>query len=366
MRHASDPTIAPPLRALAASGDAAAPPARPRVAVVIPCYRVRDRILGVLAGIGPVADDIYVVDDACPQRSGDLVAERVDDPRVHVLRHAVNQGVGGATLTGLEAALADDARVVVKIDGDGQMDPARLPVMVDVIASGQADYAKGNRFFEPDGLVAMPAARLVGNAVLSFMAKLSTGYWQSFDPTNGYVAIHADVARRLPLHKIDRRYFFETDLLFRLNVLQARVVDVPMPAIYGGEISNLRIGRVVLPFLAGHLRNLVKRIGYNYFLRDFSAASIELVAGLALLAFGLAWGTANWHADEAGASAGTVMLAALPVILGVQFLLAFVAHDVQTTPSAALHPRLGPRRPPPRGVGRRPGQRPRHLNFESP
>ncbi len=333
--HHPGPSIAP-----------AAPQAAPesqaggaRVAVVIPCHRVKDHVLRVVRGIGAEADMIYIVDDACPEGSGARVKREIDDPRVRVLFHERNQGVGGATVSGMRQAIADGAQVIVKMDGDGQMDPALLGVFVAAILSGQADYAKGNRFYDLDGLAAMPPARLAGNALLSFLAKLSTGYWQSFDPTNGYVAIHAEVARRLPLHKLDRRYFFETDLLFRLNTLQARVVDVPMRAVYGDETSGLKITRVVLPFLAGHVRNIGKRIFYNYFLRDFSIASLELVTGLALIAFGIGFGLSHWSAGSV-ASAGTVMLAALPIILGMQLLLAFVAYDIHSAPTSALHPRL--------------------------
>jgi glycosyltransferase involved in cell wall biosynthesis len=294
----------------------------------------------VIAGIGPEVDAIYVVDDACPERSGDRVEQESADPRVHVIRHDRNLGVGGATVTGIRRALAEGARIIIKMDGDGQMDPLLIPVFIDTIASGEGDYAKGNRFFDPDGLGAMPLSRLAGNAVLSFLAKLSTGYWHSFDPTNGYVAIHAEIARRLPLHKLHERYFFETDLLFRLNTLQARVIDVPMPAIYGDETSSLRIRGIVLPFAAGHLRNFLKRVFYNYFLRDFSIASLELIAALVLLTFGAWFGVSHWSRAGTGATAGTVMLAGLPVILGVQLLLAFLAYDIQSVPSAALHPRF--------------------------
>lgn len=322
---------------------------RAPVAVVIPSYKVRRHIRDVIAGIGECVDLIYVVDDACPEASGEFVEREVSDSRVTVIFHKDNQGVGGATMTGMRQAIADGAEIIIKMDGDGQMDPRMLPVLIDVIRNGEADYAKGNRFFDPDGLAAMPAMRLFGNAVLSFLAKLSTGYWNSFDPTNGYIAIHAEIARRLPFGKIDRRYFFESDLLFRLNTLQARVVDVPMPAQYGDETSSLRIGRVILPFLRGHVRNAIKRIFYNYMLRDFSLASLELIAGLMLLLFGIAYGLAHWSSGSV-ATAGTVMLAALPVILGMQFLLAFVSHDVQSVPMAALHPRLRDRaeRLPPR------------------
>jgi dolichol-phosphate mannosyltransferase len=316
----------------------------PHIAVVIPCFRVREHILAVLEAIPPEVDSIYVVDDACPDGSGDWVAGRCADPRVQVLWHADNQGVGGATMTGLRQAIDDGADIIIKLDGDGQMDPSRIPLLVHPISEGMADYAKGNRFYDPRDLASMPKTRLIGNAVLSFLAKLSTGYWHCFDPTNGFVAIHAEVARRLPLELMHRRYFFETDMLFRLNTLRARVVDVPMPAIYGDEESNLRILHSIPTFLAGHLRNTVKRIGYNYFLRDFNLASFELVAGFAMLLFGTAYGLAHWGAGSVAASAGVVMLSALPVILGLQFLLAFLGYDIQAAPSSAIHPLLTLRR----------------------
>ena len=310
-----------------------------RVAVVIPSYRVCAHILDVLAHIGPEVDAIYVVDDACPENSGRYVEENANDPRVKVLRNAVNLGVGGATLTGMRQAAVDGAEVVVKIDGDGQMDPALIPSFVGVIVSGEADYAKGNRFFDPDGVAAMPAARLIGNAGLSFLAKISTGYWNCFDPTNGYVAIHASLIAFLPLKKIAKRYFFESDMLFRLGLIGARVVDVPMHSYYGDEKSGLNPWREIPRFAAAHSRNFVKRIFYNYFLRDFSVASIELVLGFALVAFGISWGLSHWGFD-APATAGTVMVSALPLLVGVQFLISFLNYDILSTPRLALHPRL--------------------------
>lgn len=200
------------------------------IAVVIPCYRVQETILGVIAGIGDEVSRIYCIDDACPERSGDHVTANCRDPRVIVLRHSENRGVGGAVITGYRRALADGMDIIVKIDGDGQMDPSQLPSIVAPLLLGEADYVKGNRFYAPEGLKGMPPLRLVGNASLSFMTKLSTGYWMIFDPTNGYTAIHGSILTRLPLDKIAERYFFESDLLFRLNILDAVVVDLPMPA----------------------------------------------------------------------------------------------------------------------------------------
>lgn len=310
------------------------------IAVVIPCYRVRDQILDVLKGIGDECERIYVVDDACPEGTGDHVEQHCSDPRVRVLRHATNQGVGGATLTGYRHALEDGADVLVKLDGDGQMDPALIPRLVRPVVSGVADYAKGNRFNDLDVVQRMPRSRLVGNAILSFVSKLSTGYWNVFDPNNGFTALHARVAERLPLDKISRGYFFESDMLFRLGVLRAVVIDVPMTARYGDESSGLVIRQVAGEFLGRHLTNTVKRIGYNYFLRNFSVASVEIVAGPLLLLFGTVIGVERWLASIATgvpATAGTVMLAALPVLMGTQLLLSFLNHDVQDVPRDPLH-----------------------------
>jgi glycosyltransferase involved in cell wall biosynthesis len=313
------------------------------VAVVIPCFRVKRWILEVVRGIGPEVSRIYVVDDRCPEGSGALVESECADPRVRVIHHPVQQGVGGATLSGYRAALADGADVVVKLDGDGQMDPAQLPRLVAPIAAGEADYAKGNRFYRLEGLAAMPRARLIGNAALSFLTKFSTGYWEVFDPTNGYTAIHARVLSELPLDRLARGWFFESDLLFRLSTLRAVVVEVPMPARYEGEASNLHAARVVGPFLARHLANFAKRIFYTYYLRGFSLASVELLLGLALVAFGTAIGSYHWIVGplrSAVATSGTVMLAALPVIVGVQLVLAFLSYDMQSQPRQPIHPRL--------------------------
>src|ERR1035437_2248747 len=187
-----------------------------RIAVVIPCYRVRAHILTVLKRIGTEVTQIYVVDDCCPESTGHFVEQNALDPRVTVLYNRTNLGVGGATLVGLQQAALDGAEVAVKIDGDGQMDPSFIPSFVGIILAGEADYAKGNRFFDLDGLKSMPTSRLIGNAGLSFLAKFSTGYWHTFDPTNGFFAIHISLLPLIPLDKISRRYFFESDLLFRL------------------------------------------------------------------------------------------------------------------------------------------------------
>jgi dolichol-phosphate mannosyltransferase len=315
------------------------------IAVVIPCYRVRDHILDVLSDIGPECQAVYVVDDACPEGTGDFVESECNDPRVRVLRAPENRGVGGATLLGYRAALEDGAEILVKLDGDGQMDPRLIPRLVSLIQQGEADYVKGNRFFELEGLQSMPRMRLVGNSLLSFASKVSSGYWNIFDPNNGFTALHASVARQLPFEKISTRYFFESDLLFRLGILRAVVSDVPVPVRYADERSNLRIHEVMGEFALKHATNTLKRIFYGYYLRNFNIASIEIILGLLFLSWGTWFGATRWIGGiqvGVAATSGTVMLAALPVLLGVQLLLAFLNYDVQNVPREVLHKRLLP------------------------
>ncbi len=311
----------------------------PSLAIIIPCYRVRASIVEVVRGALPFADRIYCVDDACPEQSGKFIEQEIADDRVRVLYNPRNLGVGGAVKAGYQQALADGLGIFVKLDGDGQMDPKRIPDLVYPISEELSDYCKGNRFYELEFLRGMPAMRLLGNSVLSMLSKLSSGYWQVVDPTNGFTAISRSALKLIPLAKVHNGYFFESDLLFRLNLARAVVTDIPMPSRYGEEKSSLRIGRVVLPFLSGHLRNFSKRIFYSYFLRDFSIASVQLVVGLLLFLFGLVYGIGAWTGSVRSgvtASAGTVMLAGLPVIVGFQLLLSFLEYDMRNQPRLAL------------------------------
>ena len=313
------------------------------IAVVIPCYRVRPHILDVIAAIGSEVSRIYVIDDCCPEGSGQLVQEKCTDSRVHIIWHPENRGVGGALKSGYRQAIEDGMNIIVKIDGDGQMDPKLIPLFIRPILAGEVDYSKGNRFYDLEKIRSMPTIRIFGNAALSMVAKFSTGYWNIFDITNGYTAIHTKVLKKIPLSKISDRYFFETDMLFRLNTIRASAIDIPMDAVYGNEKSNLKISSILVDFISKHLKNSFKRIFYNYFLRDMTIASLELILGVALLGFGICYGLFHWIQAVATSSAtppGTVMLAALPTIVGLQMLLAFVTFDVSNVPSRAIHPNL--------------------------
>ncbi len=310
-----------------------------KIAIVIPCYRVSDSIIKVVKGALAYVDMIICVDDACPDNSGKLVEQEFQDSSVVVLFNPQNLGVGGAVKAGYVAALGANCDVVIKLDGDGQMDPKLIPELVQPILDADSDYCKGNRFHELQGLKDMPLLRLFGNSVLSLLTKLSSGYWQTLDPTNGYTAIGSNALRAIPLSKVSDGYFFESDMLFRLNVARAVVTDIPMHARYGEEISNLRISRVLGSFLLGNLRNLFKRIFYNYFLRDFNIATVQLLVGFFFSLFGVISGISAWsHSIETGitASAGTVMLSALPIIIGFQLLMSFLHYDFQNVPRNVL------------------------------
>jgi dolichol-phosphate mannosyltransferase len=311
------------------------------ISVVLPCYKSRDQVLDVIRGIGREIDHIIVVDDACPEQTGQYIESNISDERLIVIRHELNQGVGGATLTGFRKAMeVMGSGVIVKLDSDGQMDPSLIPQLIAPIISGEADYAKGNRFYDLAYLDKMPAIRVFGNAGLSFLNKLSTGYWDIMDPTNGFVAIHSKVLARIPLDKLDKRFYFESDLLFRLSTLRARIIDVPMSAHYENEVSNLSVSASILRFSRLHLSRLFKRIFYNYYLRDFNIASINLLLGLSLTTGGMILGV-HAHLENAALQqptpTGIVMEVMLLLLVGFQLLLSFINYDVAQVPRRAIH-----------------------------
>lgn len=310
--------------------------------LVVPCYKVTGHIMRVITKTPPWVQGIVCVDDCCPDGSADFIEANNTDPRVRVVRLPENQGVGGATMAGYAEAAKLGGRVLVKVDGDDQMDLDLLGSLVAPIVLGEADYTKGNRFTSLSHLQQMPGVRVFGNAALSFAAKLSTGYWTIFDPTNGYTAIDSHVAGLVMEKRVSRRFFFETDLLYHLGTLRAVVRDVPMPARYADEVSNIKISRIIGPFALKHLRNFVQRLIGQYFVRDFNAASLEFVFGLCSVVFGLCYGL-NYIAERApgqAASAGVVMMAALPIILGAQLLLQAINFDVLSVPTRPIHPYL--------------------------
>ena len=300
------------------------------VAIIIPCFRVADRIADVIRSIPSSYRTIICVDDCSPDGAADVITA-LADPRVTLLRHERNRGVGGAMKTGYLEALRLGATVCVKMDGDGQMSARDLDRLVAPLLEGVADYAKGNRFVDVRSLPSMPRARLIGNGFLSFASKLACGYWNMLDVSNGFTAVRSAVLRRIDLRRLHERYFFETSMLIELNILGAVVADVEMPARYDDEVSSLRVSRVMLTFPGLLLRGLLRRFYWRYLIEDFGVVSICVLLGFPLWLFGVTFGTYHWVQSArtgAPATAGTVFVAALPIMLGFQLLLAAALLDV--------------------------------------
>jgi dolichol-phosphate mannosyltransferase len=312
-----------------------------KIAISLPTYKSINQILNVLKDIPEFVDRVFVVDDKCPDKTGQFVLENKtklnNQNSIEVLFNKENMGVGGATIRGYEEAIASGMDFVIKIDSDGQMDLKLIPVFLQAIIETQSDYVKGNRFFSVESLSQMPTVRLIGNAVLSFMSKLSSGYWKVFDPTNGFTVIRVSSLKMIDLDKVNKRFFFESDLLFRLGLASAYVVDVPMSSLYADEKSNISIPKIVPPFIYHHIKNFLKRLLYRYIIHDFNMGSLFLISGSSILGFGVLYGAYNWihyYKINTFAPVGTIMIAAITIMMGFQLLLAFLLVDIGSNKSS--------------------------------
>lgn len=306
----------------------------PHVALIIPCFNEQRHIAQVIASVPPSIRTIIVVDDASTDGTR-AVVEGLQEPRVVLVALDRNQGVGGAVISGYREALTRGADICVKMDGDGQMPAEHLASLLECVVSGRADYAKGNRFWDMGALARMPKARLLGNGVLSFLVKLVSGYWSILDPTNGYVAIRSAVLKQMNFRRLSRGFFFETSMLVELNILGAVVEDVPMPARYGDEESSLSLRKVLITFPPLLVRGLARRFLWRFVLQDFNALTVGVLCGVPCILFGTAFGAYRWWLSITSgtpATAGTIILAALPIILGFQWLLTALVLDMLYQP----------------------------------
>jgi glycosyltransferase involved in cell wall biosynthesis len=304
------------------------------IAAVIPAYRVARHIAGVVARVPPGVRHIIVVDDASPDDLQAVLAT-VTDPRLIVLRHETNRGVGGAMKTGLAKALELDTDIAVKLDGDGQMDPGLIPRFIEPIASGEADLTKGNRFDDLAVIRTMPLIRRIGNLALSFLVKMASGYWHAFDPCNGYLAVRAPVLRRIGADRLAEGYFFEISLLCEAYFAGAVLRDIPMKPVYAGETSSLSPVGTLADFAPRLIGRSVHRVFMAYFMRDFNVVSVLLLAGIPAVAFGVAWSAYYWVLSvrtQVLTSTGTVIVGMLPIVLGFQLLLQALVLDVGNEP----------------------------------
>lgn len=306
------------------------------IVAIVPAYNEEDHIETVLSSLPAYLRTVIVIDDASSDRTGEIIRQRAKvDQRIHVIQHRKNQGVGGSVVTGLKKALEQDAQIVVKIDGDGQMPMDELPRLLTPLILAEADYTKGNRFRDVRALGQMPVLRRVGNMALSFLVKAAVGYWDCFDPCNGFVAIRGEVLRQLPLENIGRSYYFEISMLSRLYLLGAVVRDVPMAARYGTETSHLPLAKTAIEFPSRLLVNLCRRLWLKNFIYDFSMESVFMLSGIPLCLVGLLYGGLNWihyGFSREVAPTGTVVIPAMLIILGFQLLLSAIGEDLRSIP----------------------------------
>lgn len=305
-----------------------------RLFCVIPAYRAAGTIVSVVEQALEHADCVVVVDDACPQHSGSVVElAYAGNTSVRVLVRERNGGVGAAMKTGIEHCLNEGADAIVKLDADGQMDPAFIPIIRDLLANDPSLVCvKGNRFFDASAIDRMPKKRLFGNAVLSLLAKFASGYWNVIDPTNGYLAFSGSLLSLLPWRSFADSYFFEISVLSELGLKRLPILELEMPTIYNAAPSSLSIPRVLFEFPPKLLRLTLRRILVQYFVFDLNLGSIYMLLGMLLLLAGAAWGTYQWidsSITHVPRSTGTVMLAVLPVLMGFQLLLNALMYDVQ-------------------------------------
>jgi glycosyltransferase involved in cell wall biosynthesis len=299
--------------------------------VIVPAYNEAEKIAETLKGVPLYVDGIVVVDDASRDETWKEAA-RVEDPRITMIRHDTNRGVGGSMKSGYAQALASGAEILVKIDGDGQMDTAFLPNLIDPLIHDGFGYTKGNRFLHDDALTQMPRHRLVGNFLLTFLTKQASGYWNLFDPQNGYTAIRAEALKHLDLNRISDGFFFENDMLVNLNIHGVRARDIPIPARYRNEVSSLRVASISLTFPFYLFHRFWYRLYQKYVLRNFSPIGVFYYSGTALLLFGTFKGAAAWATSilyNRLTPTGTVMLAVLPFLVGFQLVLQAIMLEIQ-------------------------------------
>ena len=303
-----------------------------RVAVVVPAYNEERLIAETITGIPPFVDRIYVVDDASSDGTAEA-ARALRDPQVEVIVHERNQGVGAAIVTGYKRAIEERIDVTCVMAGDNQMDPEELEALALPVARGEVDYHKANRLFTGQAWQLIPRTRYLGNAILSLLTKIASGYWHVADSQSGYTAIALPTLERLDLDRIYPRYGFPNDMLVHLNVWNARVRDFPSKPVYGvGERSGMRLGSVVPAISWLLVKAFFWRLREKYVIRDFHPLVFFYIFGFVMTLLGLALGILEvvLRIEGNAVSAGTVVLVALLLIFGSQFTLFAMWFDMES------------------------------------
>jgi glycosyltransferase involved in cell wall biosynthesis len=307
-----------------------------KLAVVIPCYNVENHIEAVIGSIPETISWIIAVNDCSGDNTENLIIHlQKQDPRIIFIDHEANRGVGAAMLSGYKKSLELGADITIKLDGDGQMDAANIPELIKPLLEDKADFTKGNRFRDFRALKQMPLSRRIGNLGLSFLIKAASGYWNIFDPANGYTAIRNETLKNMSFTKLHNRYFFESSMLIELYHANAVVQDVPMQARYGDEVSGLSRTRTLFEFPPKLFWAMNRRIILKYFLYDFNVASLYLLFGGPLFLFGTVYGLMNYWkyaSSHLAAPTGTVVIPTLLIMLGFQLLLSAANYDIGNYP----------------------------------
>jgi len=307
-----------------------------KISVIIPCYNVSKHIEAVINGLPQEISHVIVVND-CSTDSTLSILEQIaaNNPKVQVLNHSINQGVGGAMISGYKKSLELGADISIKMDGDGQMDAANIFKLIQPLIDGKADFTKGNRFRDLKAIKSMPIVRRIGNLGLSFLIKAASGYWNIFDPTNGFTAVRNETLAEINLDKLHKRYYFETSMIAELYFSNTVIFDVPMKAKYGDEVSGLSSTKTLFEFPPKLLVTFLKRIVKKYFLYDFNIGSLYLLTGIPIFLYGIIFGFVKFEQYTklgVGAPTGTVVIPTLLIILGFQLLLSGLVFDVNNYP----------------------------------
>lgn len=307
-----------------------------KIGVSIPCYKVEKQIEDLIASIPDYVDCIVTVNDCSPDHSGEILNRLAKtNTKLKVIHRKQNGGVGAAIKDGFKHLEEVDCDILIKLDGDGQMDPVEIKRLVTPIIKKEADYCKGNRFSTRKHFGNMPAIRAIGNIGLSFLTKLSSGYWKSFDPQNGYLCIRKNIYTYFDHQAIDNGYFFENSMLILLNIHNGICADIDIPAIYGNEKSNMDIKKILLHFPGKLIKGFFRRMIYKYLLYDFSPIILLWFFGSFFLSTGLIFGSYKWYffnvIHKQGAPVGTITIALLLVLSGFELLLQGLILDIQNS-----------------------------------
>ena len=306
-----------------------------KTVAIVPCYQSSKVAPQLIANLINYVDFVICVDDCCPESTGIKIQKKIKSNKLKIIFHKRNQGVGGATKTGIKIAEKIGAEIIIKIDSDGQMDPRYIPSLIEPIINRTSDFTKGNRFRNIDVLTKMPKIRLFGNIILSFITKLSTGYWELFDPTNGFIAINTNILRRIQYEKTDNRYFFETDLLFRSGLYDVLISEIEMPTIYKNEKSGLNPMIESIRYLISHIIIFMKRIIYQYFLIDFNPGSLSFIFGCITGLYTLSAGLRSifyYKTLNVESPIGIKILFLTTAIITVQLIISFMYYDATQRP----------------------------------